>query len=590
MRALATRVVVFLLSLGLPIIASAQIFGPRQPFYPTTASEVTAAVTVVDTRYDELVVDRYGRNTTPGTTDMAPAIEAAVAVASAKGGGTVELLATTYGIGSTVEISDAVNGIHIRGAGQAATVLQNNITGAAAPCAILIDAAANYFVLEGFELDGNNLTGASGNGNGICAVNPGVVLAPQHVAIRDVTIRQHRGTGQDETGASIPATGFFGYKSAAFVWDHVFIFECAVGLRLHEMEDSQWFGGVIDDCDDTALWLQDSHAIGFFGGDFQNSGGGDATDGIAYGTDNESITFFGGEFKNGDPYLVNLRGASNVNHNWTFEGVDFRQLDDTMGDTAISVNNAAMNLTVASSRFNFVNTMTSATGIEALQEAGGFSLSGLRVFGNSFKIGTGGTLAQAIHLNVDTNRVTAPYFANNEIGWQDSTGSATAITDGILLEGRVEGALLHSNTCITTANLTITDCYHINSANVLGTQFRGNEYNTLVGGTITNRINNSAGVIYSREERTGGAVLSGSNTWDPASIANGAEEERCVGITGIALGDFVVGVSFSLDVADLELTGAVTAADVACATLANSTGGAVNLGSGTLRVLVKTAQ
>ena len=45
-------------------------------------------------------------------------------------------------------------------------------------------------------------------------------------------------------------------------------------------------------------------------------------------------------------------------------------------------------------------------------------------------------------------------------------------------------------------------------------------------------------------------------------------------------------MSFSLDVSDLTLTADVTAANTVTALLANNSGGAVNLSSGTVKVLV----
>ena len=79
--------------------------------------------------------------------------------------------------------------------------------------------------------------------------------------------------------------------------------------------------------------------------------------------------------------------------------------------------------------------------------------------------------------------------------------------------------------------------------------------------------------------------LRGSKTWDPGNIAQHAMEAEDVTVTGAELGDFAV-ASFSLDVVDLTLTATVTAANTVTCVLANSTAGAVNLGSGTLRVLV----
>jgi hypothetical protein len=81
------------------------------------------------------------------------------------------------------------------------------------------------------------------------------------------------------------------------------------------------------------------------------------------------------------------------------------------------------------------------------------------------------------------------------------------------------------------------------------------------------------------------SVLEGSATWDPASILDGDMESVNVTVTGAVLGDFVL-VSLGTDTLDLSLTAQVTASNTVTATLANNTGGAVDLTSSTLRVKV----
>lgn len=82
-------------------------------------------------------------------------------------------------------------------------------------------------------------------------------------------------------------------------------------------------------------------------------------------------------------------------------------------------------------------------------------------------------------------------------------------------------------------------------------------------------------------------VLSGSDTWDPASIADGNEEAKEVTVTGAVLGDYALG-SFSLDVEDLVLNCQITTSDTAACVLANNTGGAIDLASGTIKVMLLT--
>lgn len=88
------------------------------------------------------------------------------------------------------------------------------------------------------------------------------------------------------------------------------------------------------------------------------------------------------------------------------------------------------------------------------------------------------------------------------------------------------------------------------------------------------------------EIQKGTNMLSGSATWDAGSIADGDEEATEITVTGAELGDYVLAISFSLDVSDLQLTADVTEDDVVTAVLSNSTGGAINLSSGTVRVIV----
>ena len=82
-----------------------------------------------------------------------------------------------------------------------------------------------------------------------------------------------------------------------------------------------------------------------------------------------------------------------------------------------------------------------------------------------------------------------------------------------------------------------------------------------------------------------GSFFKGSDTWDPGAISDGNEEAKEVTVTGAALGDFVMG-SFSLDITDLSLSCAVTAANTVTCTLYNNTGGDINIGSGTISVEV----
>ena len=87
---------------------------------------------------------------------------------------------------------------------------------------------------------------------------------------------------------------------------------------------------------------------------------------------------------------------------------------------------------------------------------------------------------------------------------------------------------------------------------------------------------------------SGYKVLKGEVIWDAGAILDGNEEVTTVTVEGASLGDFVVGVSATIDVVDLTLVGAVTAANTVTIQLGNWTGGTLNLGSATYSVLVLT--
>ena len=76
-----------------------------------------------------------------------------------------------------------------------------------------------------------------------------------------------------------------------------------------------------------------------------------------------------------------------------------------------------------------------------------------------------------------------------------------------------------------------------------------------------------------------------SETKDWGSVSDGDEAAEEVTVTGAQLGDFAL-ASMSIDTTDITLTATVTAADTVTVILANNTGGSIDLGSGTLYVMV----
>lgn len=80
--------------------------------------------------------------------------------------------------------------------------------------------------------------------------------------------------------------------------------------------------------------------------------------------------------------------------------------------------------------------------------------------------------------------------------------------------------------------------------------------------------------------------LSGSVTWNPASLADGAGETSAgITVTGAAFGDFVV-VAAPYDLQGVLATAYVSAADTVKIRLQNESGGVVDLAEGSWKVRV----
>lgn len=84
-----------------------------------------------------------------------------------------------------------------------------------------------------------------------------------------------------------------------------------------------------------------------------------------------------------------------------------------------------------------------------------------------------------------------------------------------------------------------------------------------------------------------GAALTGTATFNPGSLVDGAGETTTVTVTGAALGNFTT-ATFSLDTQGITITSWVSAANTVSVRFQNETGGTIDLASGTLTARVTT--
>lgn len=117
--------------------------------YPRTAAEIAASITPTNYIYPMGYVDRYGTNTTPGTTDMTTAINAAFKVAKTSGHDVVFGPTWPYRVTSPIDCTQDANqdnyGYSVRNTGQTVAA---TTTAPFYPC-VLADHTGHVFDMSG---------------------------------------------------------------------------------------------------------------------------------------------------------------------------------------------------------------------------------------------------------------------------------------------------------------------------------------------------------------------------------------------------------------------------------------------------------
>jgi hypothetical protein len=139
--------------------------------YPTTTAETSASATVVNSYYPEGVPERYQSNPSPGSTDMAVGLQAALDVMNYKGGGCVQLQGK-YATGTALTM---YGGTRIQGCGTgrffnptAGQPSGMGITALTGLSGVMLTMAANnqgnsgagHSQIDGIYLDGANFPSA----------------------------------------------------------------------------------------------------------------------------------------------------------------------------------------------------------------------------------------------------------------------------------------------------------------------------------------------------------------------------------------------------------------------------------------------
>lgn len=162
-----------------------------------------------------------------------------------------------------------------------------------------------------------------------------------------------------------------------------------------------------------------------------------------------------------------------------------------------------------------------------------------------------------------------------ELG-QDAYANSTAVTSY---------PIGHSIMRITTS-FPLNGFVHTYREQITGNN--GYQIQWAASGDTPHQIRTYGGGAWTTWRTLGHIEFTGSATYDPGSLADGAGATTTVTCTGAALGDFAL-ASFSLDLQGITVTAWVSAADTVSVRFQNESGGVLDLASGTLRVRASRA-
>ena len=498
--------------------------GPHFGISTSTAAERAASVTIVNFLYSPGNVLRYGKNTTPGTTVMTTAAQAAFDQAQENGGAPVYFPAGNYLIDATV--SQVLTGsndherIQVYGDGAKSIITSTEI---GAPTFRFED--SQFVTVHDLRFIGNNLTGASGNGHAIAFTDTlpqSGTFYPQSCDVRNVTIDQFRGNDIENTntstGVSTVAAGVYMADGIANYIDRCIISNCATGIHLDEISNSH-----VTRC---AISVMDYWGIEL-----------DATDDGCSVARCDIINC--GRDGNGDATVYS--GALNYAGVLVLSNPNKVVIENCKFKTGQAITiNASANVTI---RENYIRCDAPAV-VAASWAIQGLAFGEVSIIENEFEYltGTGTNTSNAVHLDSNNSypavtNVMGNSFNHAEFGGYDIKYEGSSATDSNFIINHIGNA--HGSSRDGRTDSTVDDCIILDTLNAHG-QISGNAFTVTgngaaAGGTITDcldvsSIGSATSInqfkVFGNEARiylTGGTITNDINAYEdytPGTFAN----------------------------------------------------------------------
>lgn len=515
-----------------------------------------------------------------GTTDDTAAIQLAI------NHGATYIPLGTYRVTSSLVLPSNAK---VRGAGINKTVIKSDVIG---DSLFKTTTETTYINLSDMTLEGNNLTGASGNGHAINFIDPvaGGAWSPQQAVIERLRIRRFRGQDVRALGVSttIAAAGIIMVDALQNVCRDVMVDECGHGFYMVTTQNCRIENCVGYQSDKYALIAYDNENLIVESCDLLNAGDGvvdpgyPATtyswgSGVVLSYKNKNFVIRNSKLKNIRAGNVLIRSLLSFNDVYDSNWIRADATTDVPHKAIYAL--SSYNLQIINNVFHpsfsgfggtrkyeqieLYNTLTNDTMLT-------------RITGNTFGDVSGMNIAYNIKVGGNSNlRTHQVVIEANNFGFNEAKASACVVDADILIENcALVASSIKNNLHIASANVTRT--VGVSASNITDNR------NTIG----PSRFSQHTGTITSEYSGIGESVLWGAVIYTPPSLVNGARATTTVSVPGVSLDypdiQLLVTVGFSKDLAGVRMWGYVSAIDTVTVVFENNTGGTVGIASGSI--------
>jgi len=482
----------------------------------------------------------------------------------------------------------------IGGAGVNKTTLNSGVIGNSL---FKCNVEAIFIYLADMSLEGNGLTGASGNGHAINLIDPiaGGAFSPQQTVLERLQISNFRGQDIRTRGVvtTICAAGVIMYDALQNMCRDLYVSNCGHGFYFATTQNCRLENCLAIASDKFALVAYDNENLVVDKCNLLNAGDGVVDPGypstsfgwgsgvvLSYG--NDCFTLKNSKLKNINAGSALIRSLTSVNDVYDSNWIRADTLTDTT-HKAFYIQ-SSYNTQIVNNEFHPANDGFSATRKYEQIELYNTQINDTmltRIVGNTFGDVSGMDIAYNIKVvgsgNTRTHQVV---IEGNNFGFNTARAAACVVDADILLDTcTVIVSRIQQNIHVAPTNVTRTAC-------VLGSNLIDNQ--NIIG---KSRFTSNGGSIVAEYSGIGESVLWGGVLFNPSNLATGTREVTTVTVPGATLVypdiQLLVTVGFSKDLQGLEMWGYVSGTDTVTVIFANNTGSTVNVDSGVIYVKVE---